>query len=169
MPPTPASPRPKGLRIIAAIKFIKGIALLALALGLFRLLNRNLSEVVLRAITRLHVDPETSWARLLLVKVGKVKPGALRGYGWVSLGFSVELLAEGVGLWLNQSWAKYLLAVATGTFIPWELYGLYRHGAADRPLLLGFRLVTLVFNIIVTVYIVRLVRRQRRREGPAAG
>jgi len=42
--------------------------------------------------------------------------------GLVSLGYAAMLLAEGIGLWLELTWAAYLTVVSTSLLLPFELY-----------------------------------------------
>jgi uncharacterized membrane protein (DUF2068 family) len=59
----------------------------------------------------------------------------------------VTQLVEGVGLWGGWRWAEYLAAVATSTFIPFEILELV---AKPTPL----KVAALVVNIVVVIYLV---------------
>jgi uncharacterized membrane protein (DUF2068 family) len=64
---------------------------------------------------------------------------------------AVEALALRAGKW----WAPWLVAGATGSLLPWELYEIFK-----RP---GWgRVVILLLNLIVVVYLLRGVARERR-------
>jgi uncharacterized membrane protein (DUF2068 family) len=49
------------------------------------------------------------------------------GEGLASLGYGMLELVEGVGLWLDQLWAEYLVVIASSLLIPFEVYELARH------------------------------------------
>jgi uncharacterized membrane protein (DUF2068 family) len=155
-----APPRQKnaGLRVIALIKIGKGLLLTGIGLGFFHSINHDLGETMRKIAYHLRIDPENRMFRLLIEKIADISPKTLRTYGLVSLLFAAELFAEGVGLWLNQAWAKYLVVVATAAFIPEEI----------RACIAGFRwekLGILAVNLAVLIYVVILLGWRRR---PAA-
>jgi uncharacterized membrane protein (DUF2068 family) len=59
-------------------------------------------------------------------------------------------LIEGVGLLLEQTWAEYLTAAITGSFLPWELFEVLRRATLLRVSLL-------VVNALVFFYLLKLV------------
>ena len=54
---------------------------------------------------------------------------------------------EAIGLWLGKRWAEYLTFVATVVFVPYEIYELTKGISA-------LKIVTLVINLIIVVYLV---------------
>jgi uncharacterized membrane protein (DUF2068 family) len=148
---------PRGLRLIAAVKLFKGVMLLGLGLGLFALVNRDLDEMAQKLTERLNVDPENHYVRLFLENVANIQPHTLWHFGVWSLIYSTILLTEGIGLWLNLRWAKYLVIVSTGAFVPEEIYMcLHKFN--------GFKLGVLVLNVAILVYIILLVVRREKAE-----
>lgn len=150
---TPPHPKDTGLQLIAIIKMVKGVLLLGIALGVFHMLNRDVAESVRKLAIHLRIDPENHIVQLLLEKLTNLQPRALRNFGFISLFYSADLFAEGVGLWLNQTWAKYLLVIATGLFVPEEAYACVRHFTWERLLLL-------FLNIAVLAYVAQFLCRK---------
>jgi uncharacterized membrane protein (DUF2068 family) len=72
--------------------------------------------------------------------------------------YGALFLVEGIGLWLQRHWAEYLTVVATASFIPFEAFELVRRVTATR-------VVALVVNIAIVLYLV--VRLRRRRTMPS--
>jgi uncharacterized membrane protein (DUF2068 family) len=143
-----------GLRVIALIKIAKGLLLTGLAFGFFHAINRDLGETVRSITVRLRIDPENAAVRLLLEKIANVDPHTLRTIGLITFVYAGELYVEGIGLWLNQAWAKYLLIVATGGFLPFEA----------RACIVNFsweRLILILLNLVALLYVVRLVWYQK--------
>jgi uncharacterized membrane protein (DUF2068 family) len=68
---------------------------------------------------------------------------------------------EAVGLWYQKRWAEYLTFVATVAFIPYEIYELTK---AVSP----FKVVALVVNIAIAVYLLYAKRLFGVRGGGAA-
>ncbi|HVW20589.1 MAG TPA: DUF2127 domain-containing protein [Opitutaceae bacterium] len=146
------------LRLIAGVKIAKGLLLVGIGLGALHLINRDLGEVVRNLAVNLRIDPENREVQVLLEKVADLRPHALRNFSLISFLFAADLFAEGIGLWLNKAWAKYLLVLATGFFLPFEVRGCIR-------LFSWHRLALLLANLAVFAYVVRLIwvhRRERR-------
>ena len=68
-----------------------------------------------------------------------------------SISYGLLFATEGVGLWLEKRWAEYLTIIATGSFIPFELYELVRKLTAVRT----GALVTNTFAVAYLVYRLR--------------
>ena len=161
-PPDPGSaPKKKdpGLELIAVVKMVKGVLITGLAVGFFRAINEDLGEMVRVWTARLRIDPENHLIRLLLEKVTNINPRSFHTFGVISLIYAAELYLEGLGLWFNQAWAKYLLVVATGVWIPEEGYASFRHFSWSRVSLL-------LINLAVLLYVIWVLC---RKKAPAAG
>ena len=76
-------------------------------------------------------------------------------------GYAVLEGAEAVGLWLQKRWAEYLTFVATCIFLPYELWELSK---SISPL----KIVALVLNIVIAVYLLLAKRLFGLRGGGAA-
>src|SRR2546421_5711215 len=68
----------RGLRLIAAFKLLKGLALLALGIGALRLLHKDLAAVVEHWINIFQVDPHSHYIQLLLAKLSIVDDRRLK-------------------------------------------------------------------------------------------
>jgi uncharacterized membrane protein (DUF2068 family) len=150
---------PTTLRFIAITKLVKGVLVVAIGLGAFRLINRDLAEEARALTTHLRIDPENHYARRFIEKVAKIDAAHLRDYGLVSFFFAAELFTEGIGLWLNKTWAKYMVLVGTGFFIPFEAYACFRRFTWEHLLLF-------VLNVAIVAYIALVVRREREHLPP---
>jgi uncharacterized membrane protein (DUF2068 family) len=147
-----------GLRVIALIKIAKGLLLTGLGFGFFHAINHDFGETVRSMTVRLRIDPENSIVRLLLEKIANVDPRTLRTIGVITFVSAGELFVEGVGLWLNQAWAKYLLIVGTGAFLPFEA----------RACIVNFsweRLILILLNLVALLYVVWLLWYQKHPKG----
>lgn len=148
------------LRFIAVTKLVKALLVVVIGLGAFRLINKDLEESARNLTMHLRIDPENHYARLLFEKVAKIDSSRLRHYGVVSFFFAAELFTEGVGLWLNQNWAKYMVIGGTGFFIPFEAYSCIQRFDWERLLLL-------IVNVAIVIYVAVVVRREHRHPPPA--
>ena len=143
-----------GLATIALFKFVKATLLAGGALAAWQLTNPEVHFA-------LH-----AWADALpagfsehLVRKGLAFISGVPTYRWkqlefVSLAYAGLLTIEGIGLWRQFSWAEYLTILSTAWFLPFEAFELLK-----RPTPL--RLLILVGNVIVVLYLVWHLRRRR--------
>ena len=73
-------------------------------------------------------------------------------------------LLEGIGLMMEKTWAEYLTVGLTVSFLPWELYEVFKRVTLVHSGLL-------VVNFMVFLYLFKVVvergKQQRREEPPA--
>ena len=76
--------------------------------------------------------------------------------GLVSLGYAGMLLVEGIGLWLEFTWAAYLTVVSTSLLLPFELYEVFEQGSI-------LRVGVLLLNLIIVLYLISRLKRHTLR------
>jgi uncharacterized membrane protein (DUF2068 family) len=143
------------LWVIAGFKILKGLALLALAVGALRLLHRDLAHEIARWINLFRVDPAHRYVQMLLEKLGVVNDRRLWEFSAGTFFFSALYLTEGVGLALNKKWAEYLTVVSTAALIPVEIYEIVEKASVAKVFLL-------LVNMAVVVYLVYDIRSRSR-------
>ena len=144
----------RALWLIAAFKLVKGLGLLILAIGALNLLHKDVAAEVERWINLLRFDPQNHLIRKLLEKIGMVDDRKLEELSIGTFFYSALLLTEGVGLALRQRWAEYVTIVTTASLLPLEIYEISRRVTTGR-------IVLLLINIAVVIYLVIEVRRTR--------
>ena len=142
------------IRLIAAFKLLKAGLLIALGIGAFRLLHKDLAEILVRWIEALRLDPGQHFLDIALAKASNLSPAQIKKVGVGSLIYAGLFLTEGVGLWLRKRWAEWLTITITSSLVPVEIYGLYRHPTAVRVLVL-------TLNLAIVVYLIYHIRSQR--------
>ena len=145
-----------GLRLIAAFKLLKGLALLALGIGALKLLHKDVAAVVEHWINIFQVDPRSHYIQLLLAKLSIVDDRRLKELSVGTFIYSAIFLAEGVGLALGKRWAEYLTIVTTASLLPLEVYELVKHVGIGKG-------VALVINLAVVAYLILELRRYPKR------
>lgn len=143
---------PRGLLLIAAFKLIKGFALLAVAIGALRLLHRDVAEVVDHWVNAFRVDPHNRYIHWLLAKLPMVDDRKLKELSIGTFFYSGIFLIEGTGLALRKRWAEYFTIITTASFLPLEVYEIFRRVTWAKS-------VALVVNIAVLVYLVWEIRK----------
>jgi uncharacterized membrane protein (DUF2068 family) len=155
------------LRLIALDRAIHVIVLVGLAVALFTFAAHN--QALHHDYQNIMNDlaggaPGASQARGVLGYLGrafKYSPSHLRILAFVLLAFSSLEAVEGVGLWFNKRWAEYLTFVATTALVPFEVYEL-TNGVSV------FKLIALVINLAVVLYLLLAKRLFGLRGGHAA-
>ena len=138
--------------LIAAFKFLKGLLLLAVAIGALRLLHRDLAGVVDHWVNAFRVDPHNRYIHWLLAKLPMVDDRKLKELSVGTFIYSAVFLTEGIGLALHKRWAEYFTIITTSSFLPLEVYELIHHATIAKG-------VALAINIAVVIYLVRELRR----------
>jgi uncharacterized membrane protein (DUF2068 family) len=144
-----------GLMAIAALKFVNGIGLLALGLGALHFLHGDIAKEFAHWMELLRADPHNRYLIWLVQKLSNVDEHRLRQLSLGTFFYSALFLCEGTGLALAKRWAEYLTIVTTASLMPLEMYEIYVRTTWPR-------LVVLVVNIVVVVYLVRELRRTKR-------
>jgi len=165
---TATKPQDSGLKLIAVLKIAKALLITGLAVGFFRAIDADLGETLRNLTIRLRIDPENHLIRLLLEKLKLIDPKRFHTFGVLSLLYASELYIEGVGLWFNQAWAKYLVVIATGFFIPEEGYACIQHFSWGRFSILLINIAVLVYVIMVLCQKKQLNRATGEPLGPDA-
>ena len=156
------------LYCIAAIKIIKGAALLLLALGVFSLANKDLSDVFDQFLRWVHLDPERSFFQGIGDWLGTVTPAGVRRAAIGTGLCGMFLIILGLGLALRARWAIWLAIGESAFFIPIEIFELVRHRAPavvdhPRPELFSHPRIGLFVVLVLNVAIVWYLYRNRER------
>jgi uncharacterized membrane protein (DUF2068 family) len=146
----------RGLRLIAAFKLLKGLALVALGIGALKLLHKDVEAIVVHWITIFQVDPHGHYMRLLLAKLSILDDRRLKELSIGTFIYSAIFLTEGVGLALGKRWAEYFTIITTSSLLPIEVYELGKHASIGKG-------VALVINLAVVVYLILELRRFPKR------
>ena len=145
---------PLGFRLIAAFKIFKGLILFAVGVGAVRLLHKDLAFEVERWADIFRVDPNNHYIHRLLERFSILDDRKLKELSVGTFFYSALLLTEGVGLLLGKRWAEYFTIIATSSFIPLEVYEIAKRVSSPR-------LVTLLLNVVVVIYLVIELYRNR--------
>jgi uncharacterized membrane protein (DUF2068 family) len=140
----------KGLLVIAMFKWVNAALLCAVALGLLKLLHRDVSEVAENALLSLRVDPDNRFLGSVLAKLSLVDDPKLQLASAISFAYSALFAVEGAGLYLERRWAEYLTIIATASLLPLEVYQLIQ-----KPDLL--KVTLLVINLLIVGFLVMIV------------
>jgi uncharacterized membrane protein (DUF2068 family) len=145
-----------GLAVIAVFKVVKGVLLLLVGLGLLKLVHAEIATLFSLLIEALHLNADSRLIHALVLKVDALQPNSVLLGGLVSLGYAGMLLVEGIGLWLEFTWAAYLTVVSTSLLLPFELYEVIEQVSI-------LRIGVLLLNLVIGAYLVSQLRRHTLR------
>jgi uncharacterized membrane protein (DUF2068 family) len=147
--------RGRGLRLIAAFKLLKALALLAAGIGALNLLHKDVAAILEHWINVFRVDPHNHFIDLLLAKLSILDDRRLKELSIGTFIYSAIFFTEGIGLALKKRWAEYFTIITTSSLLPLEIYELVRRVS-------GGRILALVINLAVVAYLVVELRRSRK-------
>jgi len=146
----------RGLRVIAAFKLLKALALIAVGVGALRLLHEDVASIAEHWINMFQVDPRNHFIDLLLTKLANVDDRRLKELSLGTFVYAGIFLVEGVGLALKKRWAEYFTIITTSSLLPIEIYELVRRVSVGRSL-------ALAINLGVVAYLIFELRRFPKR------
>jgi uncharacterized membrane protein (DUF2068 family) len=146
-----------GIRLIAIFKIAKGLLMIGVSFGIFRLIHADLELVAYNFLNAFRVDPDNSYIRFFLEKFIDLSPDTITKFGIAAGCYSVLLLTEGFGLWFEQKWAQYLVIVASSIFIPVEVEKLAHHFSLAKVLLL-------LLNLAIVGYLCHVVTSRKEEQ-----
>lgn len=144
-----------GLRTVAVLEALKGVAVLALCVVLLSLLHRDLDTVVDQLTSWLRLNPDSRVADWFYELADRTTGRGIWTAVSVGLVYSSCRFVEGYGLWNQRHWAEWFAVISGAIYLPFELFALIAHPD-------WIKLVILVVNIFVALYILRILIETRR-------
>jgi uncharacterized membrane protein (DUF2068 family) len=145
----------KWLVLIAIYKLAQALLFIAIGVGALHLLHKDVDDVFADLADRLRFNPEARITQFLLARASLLNDPLLRRIGLAAFCYAGLSLLEGIGLYLEQTWAEILTIVITASFLPWELLEILRR-------VTGARVSLFAINIVVVIYLFNLLMSQRR-------
>jgi len=145
------------LRVFAVERFVRGLAVAALAVVVWRLeySHVSLEQAFARERPILHslfeqigININNSKIVGLIQHALSLSPTTLR---WLAVGLAVYAvieLIEGTGLWLAKRWGEYFAMVATSLGLPYEVYELTLKVTATKLILFAVNLLLVLYLVI---------------------
>jgi uncharacterized membrane protein (DUF2068 family) len=138
------------LLLIAIYKFLYALVFIAIGIGAHRLLHKDVADQVDLLARHLRFNPESRLVNLILEKASLLNDPVLRRIGFVAYCYAAVTLAEGIGLYLEKAWGEFLTLAITASFLPLEIFEIYRH-------VTWVRIGLLTANILVFFYLLRVI------------
>jgi len=148
------------IHLISIEKILKATVVVVLALRLLSLLDRNVHDWALDFALRHGINAESKYVHDLLERLVGVGNTELIEISTVAFVYATLLYVEGIGLWLQRRWAEYLTVIATGLFIPVELYELFEKFT-------WVRVAALAINGFILWYLTTRLRDEKHERAPS--
>jgi len=132
---------------------------IAVGVGALRLVHKDLGDMLLRLVHHLHFNPESRAVDFILDRASIVNDRLLRRFSVGLFAYAAVGMTEGIGLYLEKAWGEYLTVLITGSFLPWEIFEVIRRATLVRSGLL-------VVNILVFLYVLKVLVEREKRKGP---
>jgi uncharacterized membrane protein (DUF2068 family) len=150
--PQDGKKKSRGLMVIAVFKFIEGLGLVALGLGVRHALHVDWAQELAHWVDLLRMDPHSRYLLWAMQKLSNVDEHKLRELSVGTFFYAGLRFCEGTGLALKKRWAEYLTIVTTGALVPVEIYEICKHATWEK-------MAVLAVNLGVVAYLVWELRR----------
>jgi uncharacterized membrane protein (DUF2068 family) len=149
----PSRSRHLGFEVIGILKLVSGVLALAVGLGILRLLGHDPGPRLDRALSHLGLDPQNHIIHSLISRLTGIDRTHLHAIEAGTFFYALLHSIEGIGLILQRDWAGYLVVIASGSLIPFEIYEIFQ-----KPNLL--RISLLVLNLGIVIYLIATLRKE---------
>jgi uncharacterized membrane protein (DUF2068 family) len=150
------------LRTVAAFEAVKGLLVLAVGFGVWRIRHRDIDDVVDRIVNFFHLNPEGHLSNIFSKAAENLTAKNLLLVAIGALVYSIIRFAEAYGLWRARAWAEWFALISGTIYIPFEIHALLHH---PNPI----KWAILLINVAIVLYMAKLrmeaVRSRQRREG----
>jgi len=143
------------LLLIAFFKFAQAALFILIGFGAHRLLHKDIADQVEHIAHILRFNPESKLINFVLDRASLVNDPLLRRIGFAAFGYSALCIAEGLGLYLEKAWGEILTLAITASFLPWEVFEIFRK-------ITWFRVGLLTINFLVFLYLIKLMVERTR-------
>jgi uncharacterized membrane protein (DUF2068 family) len=143
------------LIVIAAFKVAQALLFLAIGVGALKLLHKDVGDVISQLADHLRFNPESRLIIFIMDKASLINDRLLRRIGEMGFIYAALDLTEGIGLYFEKAWAEYLTLAITASFLPWEVFEIFRR-------LTLIRVGLLAANALVLFYLLKLVIERKR-------
>jgi uncharacterized membrane protein (DUF2068 family) len=136
------------LYAIIALKLLKGVLFVSLAIVAYTLSDNDLPYEYQRLLHFLRVNPENKFFADVAARIGHLTEVKVLQVAAGTLLYSLFSLVEGVGLMFRVSWAGWLAIGESSFFIPIEIYELVHRFTK-------LVLIILIINIGIVWYLLK--------------
>lgn len=136
---------PRALRAVAVLEAFKGVLVFAAGFGLLSLLHRDVQELAMELVTRLHIDPDRHYPGLFIDAASRMTNARLWLFAVMAAAYSLLRWFEAYGLWTNKRWAAWLGVASGAIYVPPEVLELVHQPDAAKWMILLVNLLLVAY------------------------
>lgn len=159
--PDPHLRQRRVLRAVALFEFFKGIFVVVMGICALALVHKDVWLYAESLLALLHISTDRRSAQLFLDFADSVTDARLWAAARIAFAYAALRFTEGYGLWRGRTWAEWVALVSGALLLPLEIRELMRGLSA-------FRAVLLLGNLAVVLYMLYVIRTNRRERQNAA-
>ncbi len=144
------------LVLIAFFKFAEALFFILIGLGAHRLLHKDIADEIDTFARHMRFNPESRLVNFILGRASLVNDPLLHRIGLAAYSYSALCIVEGLGLYLEKAWGEFFTLAITASFLPWEVFEVFRH-------LSWLHVSLLIINVLVFIYLLKLVGEKARQ------
>ena len=148
--------KPLLLLLIASMKFVKAAFLIITGIAALELIDPAVGAQLIHWAEEIQHHFSRDFMVKALTKIVRLGPENLRLVAIGTFLYAALFIVEGVGLWMDKTWAEWLAVLSTAALIPLELYEIALQLSATK-------VAVLIVNIFVLIYLVRRLRIKHRQ------
>ncbi len=137
-----------GLRAIATLEALKGLAVLLLAVALI-FLHKHAEDYMEALLFHLHIDVERRIGHALMNAALKISDARLLTILLAAASYTSVRFVEAWGLWHRRVWAEWFALLSGALYLPWEILRI-----VERPD--WERVGVLLINIVIVLYMLTI-------------
>lgn len=129
-------------RTIALFEAAKGLLVLFVGLGLLSLINHDVQAFAERIVRLSHLKPASHYPQIFVDASRHVTGKHLWELSGAAMLYATVRGIEAYGLWNESLWAEWFALIATGIFVPLEIYELIHRAS-------GLKATVLLTNLAI--------------------
>src|SRR5258708_25931898 len=159
---TPALRRQRQvLRAVALFEFFKGTFVMLMGFCALALVHKDVWLYAESLLALFHINTDRRSAQMFLDFADNVTDARLWAAAQIAFSYSMLRFTEAFGLWKGRTWAEWVALVSGALLLPLEVRELMRGITA-------LRIALLVGNLTVVLYMLYVIRTNRRERRNAA-
>jgi uncharacterized membrane protein (DUF2068 family) len=159
--PDPHRRQRRVLRAVALFELFKGIFVVAMGICALALVHKDVWLYAESLLALLHISTDHRSAQMFLDFADSVTDARLWAAASIAFAYAVLRFTEAYGLWKGRTWAEWVALVSGALLLPLEIRELMRGLSA-------FRAALLLGNLAVVLYMLYVIRSNRRERQNAA-
>jgi uncharacterized membrane protein (DUF2068 family) len=149
------------LQAVAVFELLKGVFILLMGLCALALVHKDVWLYAESLLALFHISTDRRSAQLFLDFADNVTDARLWAAARIAFAYAALRFTEAYGLWHARTWAEWVALISGALLLPLEVRELMRG-------LSLFRCALLVGNLAVVLYMLYVIRANRRERQNAA-